>query len=62
MAFYTAPKALDPAPLDAHACARLHGRKCPCGVFGVKSLPAEAKGKLLRRALRPIYEALDDPT
>jgi acyl-coenzyme A synthetase/AMP-(fatty) acid ligase len=61
MAFYTGPAPLDPATLDAHARARLAGYKCPRGFFHVKSLPTGANGKLLRRALRPIYEALDDP-
>ena len=51
MAFYTAPKALDPAALDAHARARLAAYKCPRGYFHVESLPVGANGKLLRRAL-----------
>ncbi len=61
MAFYTAPKALDPAALDAHARARLAAYKCPRGYFHVESLPVGANGKLLRRALRPVYEALNGP-
>ncbi|WP_210877321.1 class I adenylate-forming enzyme family protein [Roseovarius autotrophicus] len=61
MAFYTAPAPLDPAMLDAHARARLAGYKCPRGFFHVESLPTGTNGKLLRRALRPIYEALDGP-
>jgi acyl-coenzyme A synthetase/AMP-(fatty) acid ligase len=57
MAFYTAP-----APLDAEALAdwtreRLAGYKCPRGFYHIEALPTGANGKLLRRALRPIYEA-----
>jgi acyl-coenzyme A synthetase/AMP-(fatty) acid ligase len=61
MAFYTAPEAVDPATLEAHARARLAAYKCPRGFFHVKSLPTGANGKLLRRALRPVYEALHGP-
>jgi acyl-coenzyme A synthetase/AMP-(fatty) acid ligase len=57
MAFYTAP-----APLDAEALAdwtreRLAGYKCPRGFYHIEALPTGANGKLLRRALRPIFEA-----
>jgi acyl-coenzyme A synthetase/AMP-(fatty) acid ligase len=58
MAFYTGPAPLDPASLDAHCRDRLAAYKCPRGFFHVESLPTGANGKLLRRALRPIYEAL----
>jgi acyl-coenzyme A synthetase/AMP-(fatty) acid ligase len=58
MAFYTGPEPLDPASLDAHCRDRLAAYKCPRGFFHVESLPTGANGKLLRRALRPIYEAL----
>src|SRR6056297_453114 len=58
MAFYTGPAPLDPASLDAHCRERLAAYKCPRGFFHVESLPTGANGKLLRRALRPIYEAL----
>ncbi len=61
MAFYTGPEPLDPAELDAHCRARLAAYKCPRGFFHVESLPTGANGKLLRRALRPIYEALNGP-
>ncbi|MFB9149416.1 class I adenylate-forming enzyme family protein [Roseovarius ramblicola] len=61
MAFYTGPEPLDPASLDAHCRARLAAYKCPHGFFHVESLPTGANGKLLRRALRPIYEALNGP-
>jgi acyl-coenzyme A synthetase/AMP-(fatty) acid ligase len=61
MAFYTGPDPIDPASLDAFARARLAGYKCPRGFFHVESLPMGANGKLLRRALRPIYEALHGP-
>ena len=61
MAFYTGPAPLDPAALDAHCRASLAAYKCPRGFFHVESLPTGANGKLLRRALRPIYEALNGP-
>ncbi|PKQ11082.1 MAG: benzoate--CoA ligase [Alphaproteobacteria bacterium HGW-Alphaproteobacteria-1] len=61
MAFYTGPAVVDPATFEAHARARLAAYKCPRGYFHVKSLPTGANGKLLRRALRPIYEALYGP-
>ena len=61
MAFYTGPETLDPASLDAHCRDRLAAYKCPRGFFHVESLPTGANGKLLRRALRPIYEALNGP-
>lgn len=61
MAFYTGTDPIDPATLDAFARARLAGYKCPRGFFHVESLPVGANGKLLRRALRPIYEALHGP-
>ena len=61
MAFYTAPAPLDPAVLDAHARARLASYKCPRGFFHVENLPTGPNGKLLRRALRPVYEALNGP-
>jgi len=61
MAFYTGAETIDPAALDAHARERLAAYKCPRGYFRVESLPAGANGKLLRRELRPIYEALNGP-
>ncbi len=61
MAFYTGPEPLDAKSLDAHCRARLAAYKCPRGFFHVESLPTGANGKLLRRDLRPIYEALNGP-
>lgn len=58
MAFYTGPEPLDPATLDAFARDRLAGYKAPRGYIHVATLPTGANGKLLRRALRPIYEDL----
>ena len=57
MAFYTGPETLDPAELDAFARDRLAAYKAPRGYIHVDALPTGANGKLLRRALRPIYEA-----
>ena len=61
MAFYTGPETIDPASLDLHCRDRLAAYKCPRGFFHVESLPTGANGKLLRRDLRPIYEALNGP-
>jgi len=58
MAFYTGPAQLDPVALDAFAAERLAGYKCPRGFYHVEALPTGANGKILRRALRPIYEGL----
>ncbi|WP_417727313.1 class I adenylate-forming enzyme family protein [Roseovarius sp.] len=58
MAFYTGPETLDPTALDTFARARLAGYKAPRGFFHVAALPTGANGKILRRALRPIYEDL----
>lgn len=62
MAFYTGPAPLDTADLDRFARERLAAYKCPRGYFHVAALPTGANGKLLRRALRPIYEARHDQT
>lgn len=62
MAFYTGPAPLDAAELNDHAHSRLAGYKCPRGFYHVETLPTGANGKILRRALRPIYEALNDQT
>lgn len=61
MAFYTGPEPIDPAALESFASARLAAYKRPRSFFHVESLPSGANGKLLRRALRPIYEALHGP-
>lgn len=58
MAFYTGPKTLDPATLDAFARGRLAGYKAPRAYHHIAALPTGANGKILRRALRPIYEDL----
>ncbi|MEM6587147.1 MAG: class I adenylate-forming enzyme family protein [Pseudomonadota bacterium] len=58
MAFYTAPAPIDEAALKDFAKARLAGYKCPRAFYHLDDLPAGANGKLTRRALRPIYEAL----
>ena len=59
MGFYTGPTPLEPSELDDYAKSRLAGYKCPRGYFHVDALPTGPNGKLLRRALRPIYEALN---
>ncbi|WP_135501189.1 class I adenylate-forming enzyme family protein [Roseovarius aestuariivivens] len=58
MAFYTGPRALDLDDLHGFAAARLASYKQPRGFFHLDALPTGANGKLLRRALRPIYEDL----
>ncbi|SHK83363.1 Acyl-CoA synthetase (AMP-forming)/AMP-acid ligase II [Roseovarius marisflavi] len=59
MAFYTGPEPLPPETLDQFAMAELAAYKRPRGYFHVPALPTGANGKLLRRALRPIYEAMN---
>jgi len=56
MAFYTGSETLDPAEFDAFARERLAAYKAPRDYIHVDALPTGANGKLLRRALRPIYE------
>jgi len=56
MAFYTGPETLDPAKLDVFARDRLAAYKAPRDYIHVDALPTGANGKLLRRALRPIYK------
>lgn len=58
MAFYTSQTPLADDALNTYVRTRLAGYKCPRGFFRVDVLPTGANGKLLRRALRPIYEAL----
>ena len=58
MAFYTAPEPLPETDLAAWTAARLARYKAPRGFFHLPELPTGANGKLIRRALRPIYEAL----
>ncbi|MBZ8119383.1 acyl--CoA ligase [Roseovarius sp. LXJ103] len=62
MAFYTAPAPLKTATLEAFAQARLAGYKRPRAYHHVATLPLNPNGKLQRRALRPIYEALHGQT
>lgn len=56
MAFYTAPEPLDEGELAAYAEANLARYKCPRRFIHVEALPTGANGKILRRALRPIFE------
>ena len=58
MAFYTGAAEIDAETLENFARSRLAGYKCPRAFYFVKELPTGANGKLLRRALRPIYESL----
>ncbi|MEM6576900.1 MAG: class I adenylate-forming enzyme family protein [Pseudomonadota bacterium] len=58
MAFYTAPAPLSEPDLADFVSERLARYKQPRGFVHVKSLPTSANGKLLRRALQPIYEDL----
>lgn len=62
MAFYTGPAPLDETELAAHADEHLARYKCPRGFFHIDALPTGANGKILRRALPPIYEALNGAT
>jgi len=57
MAFYTAPEPVDPASLEAYVAENLAAYKRPRGFYHLDALPTGANGKLLRRALRPIYKA-----
>jgi len=60
MAFYTGPAALTEAALATHAEARLAGYKRPRAYHHVDVLPTGANNKIIRRALRPLFEALHD--
>jgi len=62
MAFYTGPAPLSEAELARLASERLAGYKTPRGFFHVDALPQNPNGKLQRRALAQIYEALHDPS
>jgi len=57
MAFYTAPERVDPDALQAYVTENLAAYKRPRGFYHLDALPTGANGKLLRRALRPIYKA-----
>ncbi|MEO0370616.1 MAG: class I adenylate-forming enzyme family protein [Pseudomonadota bacterium] len=58
MAFYTASAPIDPKDLEEFTTQRLAGYKCPRAFYHLTDLPTGANGKILRRALRPIYETL----
>ncbi|MEO0773288.1 MAG: AMP-binding protein, partial [Pseudomonadota bacterium] len=60
MAFYTASAPIDTEDLYAFTSQRLAGYKCPRAFYHLEELPAGANGKILRRALRPIYKAIHD--
>ena len=62
MAFYTGPAPVDAEDLNAYVEEHLAAYKRPRGFFHVESLPTGANGKLLRRELRPIYEARNGQT
>lgn len=56
-AFYTTDTDVPEGDLSAFVAERLAPYKCPRGFIRLDSLPTGANGKLLRRALRQIYEA-----
>lgn len=62
MAFYTADRPLLQDEITSHMATHLAPYKCPRGYYYVSDLPTGPNGKLLRRALRPIYEALNAET
>jgi len=55
-AFYTAPGELDETALRTHIETRLARYKQPRAFIHLTELPTGANGKLLRRALRPLFE------
>ena len=59
MAFYTAPAPIPEAALRAHAASRLARYKCPRAYHHVAALPTGPNNKIMRRALRPVYEELN---
>ncbi|WP_102110336.1 class I adenylate-forming enzyme family protein [Oceaniglobus roseus] len=58
-AFYAAPDPVDETALAAHCAARLARYKCPRLFVRVDEIPKGANGKILRRALRQMFEAAD---
>jgi len=62
VAFYTGHKPLAPNLLEAHMNTNLAAYKCPRLYYHVETLPTGPNGKILRRALRPIYETLNAET
>lgn len=57
-AFYTGPSPLDDAALHGYAQTKLARYKQPRLFIHLPHLPTGANGKVLRRALAPLYEAL----
>lgn len=57
VAFYSSPTPVDEAALKAFAESRLARYKQPRAFQRLDTLPTGANGKLLRRALKPLYEA-----
>lgn len=57
VAFYSSPTPVDEAALRAFAESRLARYKQPRAFQRLDTLPTGANGKLLRRALKPLYEA-----
>ncbi|MEO0924034.1 MAG: benzoate--CoA ligase, partial [Pseudomonadota bacterium] len=62
MAFYTAQSPISEEALAAFTYENLAGYKRPRRYIRLDTLPTGPNGKLLRRALRPIYEALNGQT
>lgn len=62
MAFYTGPAPLDGDALHRFAAEALASYKRPRGYFHLDALPTGANGKLQRRELARIYEALNGQT
>jgi acyl-coenzyme A synthetase/AMP-(fatty) acid ligase len=62
MAFYIGPAPLDADALHRFAAERLAGYKQPRDYFHLDALPTGANGKLQRRELARIYEALNGKT
>ena len=60
MAFYTSDTPIEQDILTTFAADRMADYKRPRGWYRLDTLPSGANGKLLRRALQPIYEALND--
>lgn len=56
VAFYTSPEPLDETALKTYAEARLARYKQPRAYQRLDALPSGANGKLLRRALKPLYQ------
>lgn len=59
-AFYTSQSRLDEAALQRYAQTKLARYKQPRAYIHLPALPVGANGKVLRRALRGLFEAKDD--